>query len=282
MKDTSLIQRKDGRVWNTSIVTMLIVYLCIPVAGTLAYSLCQEWQGTILPKGFTLKWYAEIFSDTRFLEAMGRSLLVSTITVVISLLIMIPTIFIIVLYYPKLERTLQILVLLPFAFPGVVAAVGLIKVYSSGPLAISGTIWILIGAYFIVVLPYVYQSTRNSLRTINAKDLMDAAEVLGASKVSAFHSVIVPNILPGVLTASLLSFSTILGEFVLANILVGGSYETIQIYLLSMMRVSGHSASAIILIFFVLVFVLSAIILKLGSWNSRTNVSKGKPKEEDR
>lgn len=265
---------KAGKVWNRIVITLFLIYLFMPVVATFLYSFSTAWVNTLLPEGLTLKWYKEMFTDTRFLEAIGRTLLVSGLTVVISLLIMIPTIFIIAVYLPKWERFMQIMVLMPFAFPGVVMAVGLIKMYSSGPIAIAGTIWILVGAYFVVILPFMYQGIRNSLRTIDAPTLMEAAEVLGASKIKAFRIVIVPNILPGVLIASLLSFAVLFGEFVLANMMVGGQFETIQIYVYKMIALSGHMTSATVTLLFILVFVLSGIVLKLGQWKPGSKASK--------
>ncbi|MCK9927564.1 ABC transporter permease subunit, partial [Frankia sp. Mgl5] len=119
---------------------------------------------------------------------------------------------------------LQAVVMLPYAVPPVVAAVGLIKIYSSGPIALSGTLWLLIAAYFVAILPYMYQGIRNSMRTVDAVSLIDAAELLGATKLKAFRLVIFPNILPGVLVSTLLSFSILFGEFVLTNLLIGGHF----------------------------------------------------------
>lgn len=272
---------RSNMLWHRGIVTLLFIYLLLPVAATLLFALATEWQTTVLPEGYTLHWFVQLFGETRFLEAIGRSFLVSFITVALSLLIMVPAVFVISIYFPRLERGMQVLALLPFAFPGVVAAVGLIKLYSSGPIAISGTIWILVGAYFIVIQPYVYQSTRNSLRALRAGELMEAAEVLGAGKRRAFLHVILPNIAPGLIIASLLSFSILFGEFVLGNMLVGGSYETIQIYLYRMMTVSGHIASATIITFFVIVFILSGIVLKLGQWSEKRTKSVPQLKEEE-
>ncbi|MGG4033882.1 ABC transporter permease [Paenibacillus cisolokensis] len=280
MQSSSANKRANGKVWHTFVVFILFAYLFLPVMATFLFSISTEWQNTILPEGLTLQWYAKLFTDERFLLALGRSFLVAILTVVSSLVIMVPTIFVTAVYFPRLEKVLQTIVLLPFALPGVVAAVGLIKLYSSGPFAISGTIWILLGIYFIVILPYVYQSIRNSLRAINAIELMEAAEVLGAGKMKAFLRVVVPNIIPGVLVAGLLSFSIIFGEFVLANMLVGGSYETIQVYLFRMQSTDGHASSATIITFFALIFVLYAFVLKIGSMKPRVHVPTAGEEEE--
>ncbi|MCL6458706.1 MAG: ABC transporter permease subunit [Gorillibacterium sp.] len=262
-----------------SIIVVLLIYLFLPIVATLLFSLAKSWQSEIIPTGYTFQYYQQIFMDSRFIAAIGRTTLVSVISVVVTLTLTIPAIFVLNVYYPKWEKLMQIAVILPFAFPPVVAAIGLIKLYSSGPFAITGTIWILIGVYFIIIQPFVYQSVRNSLGAIHAKDLVEAAEVLGAGKMVAFTRVVLPNILPGTLVAGLLSFSIAFGEFVMSRMLVGGQYETIQMYLYNQMKTSGQSASAVVITYFLLILVLSAIVLKLGGWKSK-GYNKGIKQEE--
>ncbi|KQL45921.1 ABC transporter permease [Brevibacillus choshinensis] len=255
---------KENKGLHGSIVTLVMLYLFIPLVATFLYSIATDWYRTILPEGYTLAWYKELFTDPRFLAAMQRTLLVCFIAICISVTVMVPTIFIVTVYFSRWELILQSLVMLPYAIPGVVAAVGLIKVYSSGPIVLSGSIWLLVGAYFVVVLPYMYQGIRNSMRTIDAIRLVEAAELLGASRMQAFWKVIFPNILTGIVISTLLSFSTLFGEFVLANLLVGGHYETMQIYLIRRMEESGHLTSAIVVTYFILLFVLSGAVMRLG------------------
>ncbi|WP_081756603.1 ABC transporter permease [Gorillibacterium massiliense] len=258
-------QGAKGKWVFVLILALLFVYLFLPVAATLLFSVAGEWQTEILPKSYTLKWYGDIFSDPRFLQAVGHTLLTGCLTVGIALIVLVPVIFVLVVYFPKWEKLLQISILIPFAFPPVVSAIGLIKIYSSGPVPLTGTIWILIGVYFILIQPFIYQSVRNSLLTIRAKELVEAAEVLGAAKMTAFRTVVLPNILSGTLIACLLSFSMIFGEFVMSNMLVGGQYETIQMYLYNEMKISGQTGSAIVITYFLLIFILSGIVLKLGN-----------------
>ncbi|MGG4495175.1 ABC transporter permease [Brevibacillus reuszeri] len=260
---------KPNKVFHASLITIVMIYLFIPLVATFLYSISTDWYRTILPEGYTLSWYKELFTDPRFLDAMQRTLLVCFLAICISVTVMVPTIFIVTVYFSRWERALQGLVMLPYAIPGVVAAVGLIKLYSSGPIVLSGSIWILIGAYFVIVLPYMYQGIRNSMRTIDAIKLVEAAELLGASRMQAFWKVIFPNILTGIIVSTLLSFSTLFGEFVLANLLVGGHYETMQIYLIRRMSESGHLTSAIVVTYFILLFALSGIVMRLGKSSSK-------------
>lgn len=250
---------------HTLIITLTILYLVMPLVATFLYSIAKEWHSTILPASYTIQWYKDLFTDPRFFDAVGHTLLVALLALALSILTMSVTVLVVFLYVPKWERFLQAVVMIPFAVPGVVAAVGLIKVYSSGPVVLSGTIWILVGAYYVLILPYMYQGIRNSLHAIDARKLMEAAEVLGASKIKAFAFVIMPNIMTGILVSALLAFSILIGEFVLANFLIGGQFETIQVYLMRRLSENGHLASSIIIAYFFVVLIITSLMLKLGS-----------------
>jgi putative spermidine/putrescine transport system permease protein len=241
-------------------ISLVMLYLVVPLLATTLYAFSTEWSDTILPKGFTIRWFMDLFRDPAFLQALGRSLLLATGTMLASLVIMVPAIFAIVFYAPKLERLVQSLNVITYAMPGVIMAVGLIRAYSDLSIPM---ILVVSGAYFVSILPYMYQGTRNSLRTIHAKSLMEAAEILGASPFTAFRKVIVPNILPGTIVSALLSFSILFGEFVIVNLLVGGQYETVQIYLYSKLTQSGHIASAVVVCYFFLMALVSAVIVKV-------------------
>lgn len=253
------------------IITVLLLYLLIPLIGTFLFSIATKWQTTVFPEGFTFKWYLQMVTDVRFLESVARSFAASGLSVAASIAVMVPAIFLVEVYFPALDKYLSILVTIPFAIPGVIFAVGLMKIYSSGPLPIAGTLWILIAAYFVIILPYTYQAVRNSLLGINAGVLMEAAEMLHASKLQAFLLVILPNIFKGVMISALLSFSILFGEFVITNLLAGGSYETIQVYMFAKRAESGHLSSAIVITYFVFILLLSALILRLGKFIDKHN-----------
>ncbi|MCD9020362.1 ABC transporter permease subunit [Cohnella sp. NL03-T5] len=249
---------------HRSLMFLLMIYLLIPLLATGLYAFAKDWQTTVLPESWTLEWVGEMFQDLRFLDALWTSLYLCLISVALSLVVMLPAVFVITVYLPRWETFMKGLVVLPYAVPGVVAAVGLIRTYSSGPIDIAGTAYILIGAYFVVILPYMYQGIRNSLLTVSAVELLNAAELLGARRMRAFVTVILPNIWPGVIISTLLSFSVLFGEFVLTNMLVGGHIQTIQVYLYQRVGESGHLASAIAISYFVFILAMSTILMKLG------------------
>jgi putative spermidine/putrescine transport system permease protein len=168
-----------------------------------------------------------------------------------------PVIFIVHYYFPKLDKVMNVLILLPFAVPPVVSSVGLLQLYADSDVQLIGTPWILMGTYFTIALPFMYRAISNSFAAINLHDLMDAAHLLGASTPRAFWLVILPNLKKGLLASLFLSFSFLLGEFVFANMLVGTRYETLQIYLYNMRQTSGHFTSALVMTYFFFIFLLT-------------------------
>ena len=96
---------------------LLVVYLVLPVVATMLYAFATNWNKTILPEGLTLTWLATLFQDADFIQAFGRSVLLSSGAVMIALLVIVPAIFVIVLYFPKYEKWIQMAVVMVYSFP---------------------------------------------------------------------------------------------------------------------------------------------------------------------
>lgn len=250
--------------YHQTVVWMFTALLSIPILATLLYSLSQRWGATILPEGLTLDWYIRLWQDARFLAAFGHSLLIAAGTLLMSTLLIVPTAFVVFYYFPKLDRWMSILILMQFAVPPVVSSVGLLQLYAEGPLPIIGTPWVLVGCYFTIALPFMYRSIANGLKAIHVHDLMDAAHLLGASTPYAFLKIILPNIRKGLLASIFLSFSLLLGDFIFANMLVGGRYETLNVYLFAVRATSGHFTSAIVMSYFLFTLSVTWIATRLS------------------
>ena len=248
---------KRSPLFHQLVVYSLLLILLLPLLGTLLYSFSTSWSASVLPSGLTFKWYLALWSDARFLAAFGRSLLVCLAALALSLVLILPLLFVVSYHFPKLDAVMNVLILLPFAIPPVVSSVGLMQLFAGGPLPILGTPWILIGCFFTIALPFMYRAISNNLQAINLRDLMDAAHLLGASTWRAAFMVVLPNLRKGLMVSVFLSFSFLFGEFVFANLLVGTRYETLQVYLNNMKNSSGHFNSALVISYFLFVLVLT-------------------------
>ncbi|EMC0408562.1 ABC transporter permease [Vibrio fluvialis] len=259
------MQNANHSLYHKTVVYGIVGIMLVPIIATLVYSLSSRWGATILPDGFTIDWYLKLLSDARFIEAFGRSLLVCVAALALSTLLILPAIFVVFYYFPKLDRVMNLLILLPFAVPPVVSSVGLLQLYADSDVPIVGTPWILIGTYFTIALPFMYRALANSFSAINLRDLMDAAHLLGASTTQAFLQIVLPNVRKGLMASLFLSFSFLLGEFVFANIQVGTRYETLQIYLYNMRQTSGHFTSALVMTYFLFIFFCTWLASRLGA-----------------
>ena len=195
------------------VLILIAIYLVTPFLATFVYSLFTEWTG-VLPRGFTLRNYQELFADTDFWLAIGRTLILCAVSVLITIVLLLLAMYPITVMNRKLGKYMQFICMIPYALQGVILSISIISIYAGMNGVLSNRMFMLFGAYSILVLPYIYQGIRNSLNAIDAKTLIQAAEVLGCSRFRAYVQVILPNIFSGILVSSLLAESIVFGDFV--------------------------------------------------------------------
>lgn len=242
-----------------AVVLMSLPYLAISLNAFVTY-----WTSGILPGGLTLDVVSGVLTDPRFQAAFGRSLLVAALSLALSILLIVPAILVGHCYWPLLDRWLARLVILPYAVPAVILVVGYLKIFSAPPVAINGTIWILVLSYVPLCFPMLYVSVKNALQGLPVADWLDAARLVGARDEAIFMRVVLPAIAPAILLALVLNLGILLGEFVYANLLVGGRFETLQIYMFAQRSESGRVTSAIVLFYFIGLMAVTAIGVHLS------------------
>ncbi|MGL5545363.1 MAG: ABC transporter permease [Cetobacterium sp.] len=252
------------------IVNFILLILFLPILGTGIYSISTKWTNTILPQGLTFRWYLEIFKNEMFLKSILNSFWVCSISLFFIIIVLVPTVFVVSYYFQKFEKMMELLVMVCFSVPGAVSVVGLLKLYSSEHFRLVGTTYILIGVYFVLAYPFVYRGIKNSLSGLNLKELIESANILGASTRIAFFKIILPNISKGLTVSILLAFSMLFGEFLLVNMLIGGKLQTVQIYINSIKSgYSGHYSSALVVSYFIVLLILTGTAFFIGEKNNR-------------
>ena len=135
------------QITHKLILAIILIILLLPLLATLLYSLATSWSAHILPDGLTLHWYQELFASHRFITALWNSVWICLTALLLTAVLVIPSLFVIYCYFPVLKRLMSLLIILPFAVPPVVSSVGLLELFSSEPLLLTGTPWILLGAF---------------------------------------------------------------------------------------------------------------------------------------
>jgi putative spermidine/putrescine transport system permease protein len=265
---------KNRNPAGTVSILLFLGYMFLPILATYIFSVAVRWDRSILPEGLTLDWYRTAFQDRWFLIVFTHSITLSAATVLTSVVLIVPTAYWVHLRLPRALPLLNLISTLPFAIPAVVLALGLIKLYGQGPLQLARTPPMLVLAYVIFTLPFMYRPVASSLEAVDVRRLTEAAQSLGASWPRTLVQVILPNIMPGILSGGLLVFATVFGEFTLATLLVGARFKTFPMQLVYYTRRDGRIASAYSVISFTVAWVTSLVILWVATWGTRRGAGR--------
>ena len=153
-------------------------------------------------------------------QGIGTSLALSAVTVVIMLVLLVPTMVIVHIRSKVLERAIEWVATLPLTIPAIVLVVGLGPIYRwlSADVLSTNPIWLCF-AYVILVMPFAFRAIAVGLNSIDVKTLVEASRSLGASWPKVFFKVIIPNLWQSILSASFISIAVVLGEYTVASLL---------------------------------------------------------------
>lgn len=190
-----------------------------------AYS--ADWQG------FTLKWYVELMDDTRILNALSNSLIVALVSVAVSAVL--GTLMAVGLArYQFWGRKLYLgFSYLPLIVPDIAIAVATLVFLAS--IGISLSIWTIIGAHVVFCLAYIAIVVSTRLGDLDPY-LEEAAMDLGATPVQAFIKVLLPQLMPGIVSGCLLAFVLSLDDFLIASFTAGTGATTLPMEIFSRIR----------------------------------------------
>lgn len=207
-----------GRLTGWIILIFGLTYFALPLLGLTEFSL-KARRGV-----YSLDAYAKVIADPEFQATFGYSVMMALVTIALGILIVVPTAFWVRLKMPWARPYVEFITLMPLVIPAIVIVFGYIRLYNTSswlPLtgSIMGTNLLLAFGYTILALPYMYRAVDTGLRTIDVATLTEAAQSLGAGWVTILGRVILPNVIPAVLSGAFLTFAIVIGEFTLAALL---------------------------------------------------------------
>jgi putative spermidine/putrescine transport system permease protein len=202
--------------WIAFIIGTL--YFIVPLIGTFEFSLRMR-RGE-----YSFDAYWVVFSDPNFQQTFLYSTLMGLITIVIGIVLVVPTAYFIQLRLPKLRPIVEFITLLPLVMPAIVIVFGYLRLYNSSswiPLTANArtTDLLLAFSYVTLALPYMYRAVETGMRAIDVRTLTEAAEVLGAKLPTILFKVIFPNVRVAILSGAFLTFAIVIGEFTMASLL---------------------------------------------------------------
>lgn len=190
-----------------------IIYFFTPLICTLIFSM------KMIKDRYTFEAYRVAFEDPKFFQNFGYSLLWAIITIIISLILIVPTAYWVHWRMKKLRPLVEFITLMPFVVPAVVLVFGFIRLYGSPPVTLIGSPILLIAGYVVLSFPYMVRSVDSGLRAIDVSTLTEAALSMGAGWGTIISKVIFPNLRVAILSGIFLTFAIVMGEFTFASLL---------------------------------------------------------------
>jgi putative spermidine/putrescine transport system permease protein len=247
-----------GRFPRTGWIVMAFaaVYVLVPLAATVKFSL---WQGNA---GFSFSAYSSILRSHDFRHTLWFSFQLAIETTVLTMLLMVPTVYWVHLRLPRLRPIVELISVVPLVTPPIVLVVGLLDLYQgNAPSWFVDSPKFLVAAYVVISLPFVYRALDAGIRAVDIQTLTEAAESLGASRLRTLLRVILPNLRGAVAISCLLCFVIVMGEYTIASI---DLYETFPVYITFIGTSTAYEAAALSIISVLLTFIASLVFLTLS------------------
>ena len=216
--------------------------------------------------GFTFKWYVELFKDKQILSSLYYTVAVALLASLIAT-VMGTAAAVGIHNMSKLKKSMVMnLTYLPVLNPDIVTGISLMILFIFMNLKL-GFLTLLL-AHISFNVPYVILSVLPKLKQLN-KHLYEAALDLGAAPLFAFRKVILPEIMPGVITGFLLAFTLSLDDFIISFFTTGSGVSTLSITIYSMARRGiNPKINALSTLMFIAVLALLLIINRRTSGNN--------------
>lgn len=229
--------------WAIFWMVLAALYFLVPLYSMAEFSL----QTGAHQYGF--KWYAQIFADPQFRSSFLLSLRLAVETMVISLVLMVPTVYWVNLKLPRLRPTMDFIAVLPFVVPPVALAVGLLAFFSPIASPLVGSSQFLALVYVILALPFTYRSLDAGMRAIDLRTLTEAAQSVGAPTWKTLWFVILPNLTTAMLAGAFLTLAIVMGEYTISSLML---FNTFAVYIYYIGNTEAQPAAALAIISFVL------------------------------
>ena len=265
--------------WWTVIV---LLFLYLPIALLIAYSFNKsrlniQWQG------FTLEWYREMFANEPLMRTLKNSLVIASITTLLAVLLGTTGAWLLHRYRYRFKRLWEALLFIPMAIPEVIMGVSFLLLFAAIEPSLNSWLDAAFGvadeprfgrgllttiiAHTTFCFPFVLIAVQARLADVDP-NLEEAAMDLGASPLQAFWKVMVPYLMPGIVSGALMAFTLSMDEVIVTYFVAGPESKTLQLEIYDHVRRGVNpmlnAVSAVFIVATAILVVLAERIRKLN------------------
>lgn len=247
------LKKLGGKIY----ISLMYAFLYAPILVLIVFSF-NESKSRSNFTGFTLKWYKELFSNELILTSFKNTILVAVVASIFATVLGTIAALGISNMKKKTKGIVMNITYLPVINPEIVTGISLMLlfVFISNFLDIELGFWSVAIAHITFCLPYVIINVLPKLRQMDIR-LYEAAMDLGCSPNKAFMKVVIPEILPGIMSGFLMAFTFSIDDFIITYFTSGSAFQTLPVTIYSMMRRKVNpQVNALSTIIFVIVLVL--------------------------
>jgi putative spermidine/putrescine transport system permease protein len=233
------------------------LFLALPMIVVAGVAVNAKQTLAFPPKGFSLSWYGEIFLNPEWRNALLASLTLAILSAALAVAVALPLAWFLWRRIAPWANIFQLLGVAPFTLPPVITALGLLTFWATT--GFYGQPWtaVISHAIFFVTLPLV---TLSLGFTAIDRSLVEAAATMGADDRTVFRTVVLPLILPYIVSGYAFAFVLSLNEYIVAYMTVGFTMETLPIKIFNALRYGYTPTMASVTVLFV---VTAAVIFSL-------------------
>ncbi|MFB6981377.1 ABC transporter permease [Streptomyces scopuliridis] len=262
--------RRRPRVWRGAVLALAGLYFLVPLLSSFVFTVHTPGQGVSFAA------YTGILTAEGFTQSLLLSLGLAAATILLALLLAVPALIAVRLGAPRLRPLVEIVCMLPLVVPPIALVTGVTTVLRWGPdhlsrtplyqtfLAVQNESFpvVLVLAYTVLALPFVYRSLDAGLRAVDVPTLVEAARNCGASRPYVILRVILPNLRSSLAGASFLTLALVLGEYTIASLL---GFRPFAVWIVSVSGAQARMSVAVSLLSLLITWALLLLLSRAGT-----------------
>lgn len=268
--------KKEKRTFGTILMALVIVFFYLPIVYMVIFSFNSGKSLTSFT-GFSLRWYKHMMESHTMMESLSTTFSIALIATAVSTIV--GTISAIGLSKSKkiIQRLMEQVNNLPMMNPEIVTAIGFMLLFITFRVE-KGYVTMLL-AHIAFCIPYVMLSVMPKIRSLDP-NLADAAMDLCATPWRALTKVIVPQIMPGIVSGALIAFTMSVDDFIISYFVTGGGVKNLSITVYTMSKRVNPSINAISTLVVVIITLVLLLInvapLVMAKREKKTEISRKK------
>lgn len=250
---------KNKHIASKIYISLVMLFLYLPIFVLIIFSF-NEGKTTVW-KGFSLKWYEQLFRDDNIINALGNSLIIAVLASVFATILGTAAAIGINNFKGKKRLMIQSVSNIPIISPDIVMGVSLMLLFTFLGVLFNfemGFVTVLI-AHICFCVPFVVLNVMPRIRKMD-QSIYDAALDLGCNKWQAFYKVVIHELMPGIFSGLLMSFTYSLDDFIITYFTRGAKFQnlSIEIYSMTHRRISPkiNALSALLFLAILIIMVL--------------------------